>query len=145
MFLCFFMPEFNPDGSLKLPGYLKDKMQKENTRITNYRCAKVKKELVSMKAPKSCLLHVKLSSAINDNRFVETIYKGFYSRVETPSKLIKISEKEFDVELGTSFRRCSDCRSLIGSLRDFLDGNLIEEKGSCYYEPRQFAFEDYFD
>ena len=63
---------------------------------------------------------------------------------EVPTKLKEISEKEFEVEIGTAFRRCSDCTNLISRLRNFLDGNVIENKGSCTLKEREFVYEDYF-
>ena len=64
-----------------------------------------------------------------------------------PCKLNIVNEKEFEVEIGTDLRRCTDCCSLVGRYREFLDGNLIEEKGTCTFEgrSRNFSYEDYFD
>ena len=114
------------------------------------RCVHIRKEQVSFDSPKKCVLHLKLSEAIIDNRFVDTTYKYFSSDSEVPSKIIKINEKEFDIEIGTCFRRCTDCCDLIRRFREFLDGNVIEEKGSCTFEARafgnpDFCYEDMFE
>ena len=140
------MIEFNKDGSMKLPeAHLKNKLDNEN-RMKNARCIKVRKEVVSDRPPKKCLLKITLSEKMIDNRFINTIFNYFQQQSEVPAKLKKLNEKEFEVEIGTCFRRCSDCTSLVGRFREFLDGNLIEEKTECPYRPNNnFAYEDYFD
>lgn len=140
------MYQFNPDGSIKpLVQHRKAIEEKEN-KLKNQRCILIKKEIISDKPPKKCRLNIKLSCLFNDSDFVEKIYGYFKNDSEVPSKLNKINDKEFEVEIGTCFRRCSDCSSLITKFRDFLDGNVIEEKGSCTYERKSqnFCYEDYF-
>jgi len=139
--------EFNPDGSLKFPASMLRQEADTKKRMSAQKCISIKKELVNAKSPKKCVLHITLSDAFLDSRFIETIYEEFKERSEVASKLIKINDKEFDVEIETCFRRCSDCSSLISSFREFLDGNVIEHKGSCTYAGRNmnFAYEDYFD
>ncbi len=144
-----FMFEFNEDGSLKLPDkVIKDQKDKEY-RMKKGKCLLVTKEVISYTAPKRCVLHLKLSDAITDNQFVANVYKYCNENSETPFKIIKINENEFNVEIGTSFRRCSECMKLINRFKGFLYGNLIEEKGSCTYEDiirkQDFCYEDYFD
>jgi transcriptional accessory protein Tex/SPT6 len=143
------MAEFNKDGSLKLPEKLVRNKSEKEFRLKKGKCIQIKKELVSTFAPKKCALHIKLSEAINDNQFIDTIYKDFLNNSEVPSKIIKINEKEFRIELGTCFKRCSDCSSLINRYKEFLDNNVIEENGNCSYEnnfrAKSFCFEDYFD
>lgn len=135
------MIEFNQDGSLKLPEKLISSKKDKEDRLKNSHCILIRRELVSFKAPKKCVLHLKLSEAIKDNRFVENIYRYFSQNSSVPTKIIKLNEKEFDIEIGTDFKRCSDCTNFINRLRDFLDGNVIEEKGSCSYEA--FRFNDF--
>ncbi len=132
------MVEFNADGSLKLPAFMVKAKSENEERMKCQRCLKVRRELISFTAPKKCLLHLTLSDALSDNRFVETIYNDFNERSSVPSKLKKIDEKNFEVEIGTDFRRCTDCLSLINEYREFLDGNVIEEKGSCTFKFRNF-------
>ena len=143
------MIQFNKDGSLKLPEKLiKNKSEKEN-RLKKGKCILIQKELVSTFPPKKCALHIKLSEAITNNQFIENIYKDFLNNSEVPSKLIKLNEKEFRIELGTCFKRCSDCSSLINRYKEFLDNNIIEENGTCSYEnnfkSKNFCYEDHFD
>jgi hypothetical protein len=141
------MMQFNPDGSLKLGAKtVQQKIDNEN-KMKNSRCILIKKEMVSFSAPKKCLLHIKLSDAIKDSRFVETTYNYFKEKASVPSKIIKLNDKEFDIEIGTDFRRCSDCTSLVNRYREFLDGNIIEQKGNCTYENfrQNFSYEDHFD
>jgi hypothetical protein len=126
--------EFNPDGSLKLPQNMLKASQETENLLKNQRCILIKRDIVSESSPKKCVLHITLSDIIIDNRFVETIYTGFRSRSEVPSKIIKLNEKEFDVEIGTCFRRCSDCSSLIIHFRNFFDGRVIDKKGNCSYK-----------
>ena len=140
------MIEFNPDGSLKLPGKVAEKKQEDTRRMKNARCMHIKREVISFTSPKKCKLKLKLSDRITDNRFIETTYNYFLNGSEVPSKLNKINEKEFEVEIGTCFRRCSDCSSLVNRFREFMDGCVIEEKGSCSFEQnKNFSYEDYFD
>ncbi len=133
---------FNPDGSIKLPEQFAQKKEK----LSSQRCIKIKREIVNDSAPKKCVLHITLSDVIPDNRFIENIYGYFKNRATVPNSIKKINEKEFDVEIGTDFRRCSDCSSLINEYREFLEGNIIEEKGSCTFEgmKKNFCYEDYF-
>ena len=101
---------------------------------------------MSFTAPKKCVLHITLSDAFSDNVFIETIYNYFKEKAAVPSNIKKINEKEFEVEIGTDFRRCTDCNSLIKRYREFLDGNIIEEKGGCTFggEKKNFSYEDHF-
>ncbi|MEE9525168.1 MAG: hypothetical protein V3V78_01005 [Candidatus Woesearchaeota archaeon] len=141
------MVEFNPDGSIKLPEKFAKIKTENEMRLKNQRCIKVKKDIVNFDSPKKCTLNIVLSETISDNRFVENIYNFFREKCSVPTKIMKVNEKEFSVEIGTDFRRCSDCCSLINRYKDFLDGNLIEEKGNCTYEriTQNFTYEDYFD
>ena len=141
------MVGFNPDGSIKLPEQYTRKKEENKEKLKSQRCIKIRRDILSFTAPKKCILHITLSESLHDNRFIETIYHHFKEKATVPNKLKKINEKKFEVEIGTDFRRCSDCNSLINSYREFLDGNLIEEKGSCQFEGRKknFCYEDYFD
>lgn len=127
------MIEFNPDGSIKLPERLLKKEEENKLKMQCQRCIHIKRNIVRFDSPKKCLLTIKLSDAIPNNRFIQGLYNYFEGKAQVPTKLTKISEKEFEVEIGTDFRRCSDCSSLINSYRDFLDGNVIEDKGNCTY------------
>lgn len=141
------MVQFNPDGSIKLPEQFARNKQDNIEKLKSRRCIKITRQVVSFTAPKKCILHITLSEAIKDNRFIETIYTYFREKATVPNKIEKLNDKEFKVEVGTDFRRCSDCNSLINQYREFLDGNIIEDKGSCQYEGRlrNFSYEDYFD
>ena len=141
------MTEFNPDGSIKLPERVIRIREERKTKLQRERCILIKKEIVSDRTPKKCNLHIKLSEKFTDNIFIENIYRYFSTNSEVPSKLIKLNPKEFCVEIGTCFSRCRDCTSLVNRYREHLDGNLIEEKGSCSFEGRKrsFSYEDYFE
>ncbi len=141
------MIEFNPDGSMKLPGYVAEQKKKNEIRLKQHKCIHIKREIVSFSAPKKCLLKITLSDVFKDNQFVQNIYNYFKEKASVPAKIKKINEKQFEVEIGTDFRRCTDCNSLINRYKEFLDGNVIEEKGSCTFEgsKRNFCYEDYFD
>jgi hypothetical protein len=141
------MIEFNSDGSIKLP----DRIMKQNAdnefRMKNGFCLTIKKEIVNDKSPKKCVLHVILSEKIKDEGFVADIYSQFNSSSQVPSKLSRKSDREFDIELGTCFSRCTDCTKLINRLMEFADGNVILEKGGCSFgaERNKFCYEDYFE
>ena len=141
------MYEFNSDGSIKLPDKFVQKKKDDEQKLINQRCIKIRKEVVSFVAPKKCVLKITLSDKFDDNRFIDTIYGYFRNRASVPSSLRKIDDKNFEVEIGTDFKRCTDCCSLIKEFREFLYGNIIEEKGSCTFEgfKRNFSYEDYFD
>ena len=139
--------KFNPDGSIKLPEQFARNKEENKEKLKLRKCIKIKKEIVSFSAPKKCILHIILSDVILDNRFIETIYGYFKDRASVPSIIKRINEKQFDVEIGTDFRRCTDCNSLINEYREFLDGEVIDEKGSCTFEgmKKNFCYEDYFE
>ncbi len=141
------MVEFNPDGSIKIPEQFARTKEKNKEKLRSQRCIKIKRDIISFTAPKKCVLHITLSESLHDNRFIETIYGYFKNRASVPNSIKKINEKQFDVEIGTDFRRCTDCNSLINEYREFLDSNIIEEKGSCTFEGRKknFCYEDYFE
>lgn len=141
------MAEFNQDGSIKLPESYRKVILENQDKMKNQRCIKIEKIIVNDFSPKKCMLKITLSDKIADNRFVDTIYGYFRSKADVATKLSKVNEKEFTVEIGTCFRRCSDCSSLIRQLGEFLDGNLIEIKGNCSFEQNRnnFSYEDYFE
>lgn len=141
------MIDFNSDGSIKLPEFMSKHKQEKEDRLKKGKCVLIKKEAVSFTAPKKCMLHLRLSDAITDTKFIETIYRQFNQNSKVPSKILKINEKEFDIEIGTHFMRCSDCSNLIKRFREFLYDNVIEEKGNCTYEikSKNFCYEDYFE
>ena len=141
------MVEFNPDGSLKLPAGVARAKEENAKKMRRQRCMRIRRDVVSFTAPKKCVLTLTLSDAISDQRFVETIFKDFQQRAKTPMKIRRSGEKEFEIEIGTDFRRCSECTSLRNSLREFLYGNIIDEKGNCTFEGRisSWSEEDYFD
>ena len=141
------MVEFNPDGSIKLPEQFARNKEENKEKLKLRRCIKIKREIVSFSAPKKCVLHITLSEVILDNRFIETIYIYFKNRASVPNNIKKINEKQFDIEIGTDFRRCTDCNSLINEYKEFLNGLVIDEKGSCTFEgmKKNFCYEDYFE
>lgn len=141
------MVEFNPDGSIKLPSKFAKQAEENTNKLKSQKCIKIKREIINFTAPKKCKLNITLSQTITDNRFIDTIYNYFKQKANVPNKITKIGDRQFEIEIGTDFRRCSDCNSLIGRYREFLYGNLIDEKGSCTYQStqRNFSYEDYFD
>jgi len=144
------MVEFNPDGSLKLPESVLNIKKDKEARLKNTNCLQIKKEAVSFRAPKKCILHLRLSETNNNPIFIENIYKDFAQGANVITKINKITNREYDIEIGTDFKRCSECTKLIGRYKEFLDGNVIEEKGSCEFESfhkkaDNFCYEDYFD
>ncbi len=138
---------FNPDGSLKISKSALQAKEENIRKMKTGRCMHATKEFVQMTAPKRCILHLTLSEAITDNRFVENIHNYFTQESTTPTRLVKINEKEFQIEIGTDFRRCTDCCNLVNRYRDFLDGNIIEKKQGCTFEGfrKNFSYEDHFD
>ncbi len=141
------MIQFNPDGSIKLPEKVAKKKAVDKSRMTHAHCMEIKKEIVSVKAPKSCKLYITLSQKITDLKFFHNIYKEFRNSAQVPSKLIMITPREYQIEIGTAFTRCSDCTNLIKRYKEHMNGNIIEIRGGCEYgRPRaSFSFEDYFD
>ncbi|MBT3406747.1 hypothetical protein HN419_06335 [Candidatus Woesearchaeota archaeon] len=140
------MLEFNPDGSIKMPDKFVKKASNDNRRMQTQRCVKIRKEIVNDRSPKKCALRIELSSSLQPG-FVEKVHGYFVNESEVPSKVIKVSDKEYDVEIGTCFRRCSDCNALVAKFRHFLNGNVILDIGSCTYKgvAQNFCYEDHFD
>ncbi len=138
------MVEFNQDGSIKLPGSIAANIARKELKLKREKCILIKKEFLDFK-PKKCVLHIKVSEAFADTNFVSNIFTSFKNQAGTPSKIIKIDEREFDVEIGTDFKRCSDCNSISSRFREYLEGNMIEEKGSCPQKEKDFYYEDYFE
>lgn len=141
------MYEFNSNGSIKpLKAEQNKKAEREN-KLQNQKCLMIKKDIVSSYSPKKCVLRLKISDAVMSNDFVDRIYKFFREKSETKTNLSKINEKEFEIEIGTSFRRCSECNNLIGKYREQMCGNIIEDQGTCTTErkTKEFSYEDYFD
>ncbi|MEA3430079.1 MAG: hypothetical protein U9R08_02300 [Nanoarchaeota archaeon] len=136
--------QFNPDGSIKLPEQFAKRKQDLTNKMNNARCIVIDREIVSTYSPKQCRLSIKTSKHVNQG-FIENVYK--YFTAQTPMKLKQISETEFHVEIGTDFRRCSDCTALISRLRNALNGHIIVNQGTCTFKQKQreFCFEDYFD
>jgi len=139
--------EFNPDGSIKVPERMARSQAQESEKMKSQQCMMVRRDVVSDRAPKKCMLHIQLSEAVKDRRFVENIHKFWQDDASVPSKINKHEDGQYTVEIGTDFRRCTDCCSLIGRYREHLYGNLIDKKGSCPFEGfrQNFAYEDYFD
>ena len=136
--------EFNADGSIKLPESMAKEKEETDRKLKSAKCMLIRQEVLSFSAPKKCVIHLTLSEAISDNRFISTIYEAFAENAAVPSKLVKINEKEFDIEIGTDFKRCSDCMNLISQYKEFV--NSIVQKGNCTYEiNREFCEEDYFE
>jgi hypothetical protein len=136
--------EFNSDGSIKLPGNLQKLKDEKEQKLKSQKCIKITKEMVSFTSPKKCVLNIVLSESITDSAFIEGIRRSLEG--PTPTKLIEIGPREFKIEIGTDFKRCSDCNNLIRKYREFLYGNIIEEKGTCGYKgyEKEFLYEDYF-
>jgi len=144
------MVEFNPDGSLKVPESVLNIKKEKEDRLKNTNCLLIKKEAISFKAPKKCVLHLQLSEKSSDPSFIEKIYRYFAQEANVITKISKITSREYDIEIGTDFKRCSECTKLIGRYKEFLDNNVIEEKGNCEFESfyrkdDKFCYEDYFE
>lgn len=143
----FLMVQFNSDGSLRLPSSAIQRKQENADRMNKGQCILIHKEVVDFSAPKKCALHIRLSDAIADDRFIEDMHRYFQESSATPTRIVKIGDKEFDVLIGTNFKRCTDCTGLVNRYREFLQGNIIEEKGNCTFAgfKKNFSEEDYFD
>ncbi|MEK6947178.1 MAG: hypothetical protein AABX32_06235 [Nanoarchaeota archaeon] len=142
------MIDFNPDGSIKIPVLMQKRMQENRDKFENTSCMLIKKEVVNFTAPKKCMLHMKVSDKVYNSGFVEQAFKQIKEASSVPLKITKLSEKEFDIEVGTHFKRCSDCTNLIRKCRELMCGNLIEEKGNCTYNgfpSNSFCYEDHFE
>lgn len=142
------MMQFNPDGSIKLPDLMQKKAQENQNKFKNTSCIHIKKQVVDFTAPKKCILHLKLSDKVQNNVFIEQAFLQIKDAASVPLKITKESEKEFAIEVGTHFRRCSDCTNLIRKYKEIMQGNLIEETGNCTYSgysSKDFCYEDYFE
>ena len=136
------MVEFNPDGSIKIPSSIAANLERKKLKLKREKCILIKKEFLDFK-PKKCVLHIKVSEAFENSNFVSAIFHSL--QLDTPVKLVKINEQEYDIEIGTDFKRCSDCNTISRRFREYLEGNMIEEKGSCPKKEKNFYYEDYFE
>lgn len=141
------MVGFNPDGSIILPAGMAREKDDQEGRMRHGRCVRVRKEVVNDRPPKKCVLHVKVSEKVPMVDVMMVPYKGFVSATITPTRFNKINDKEAQVEIGSEFRRCSDCEALIKRFGEQLEGNIIVEDGNCASRKREqeFCDEDYFD
>jgi hypothetical protein len=123
------MMEFNADGSLKLPGGYAKQMKRIN----------IRKDIISEFAPKKCML-----SITGEKNRVSQVLSIF--SCDTPIKKIE-SEKGFDVEIGSDFKRCSDCKSLSYKLSACVNGDCNIDNGTCTAKgfQQRFCDEDYFE
>ena len=136
------MFEFNPDGSIKLPGKMLEQEAQNQHRLKTSRCIEIKKDVVSHTAPKRCELNITFSEQMTDFNFVKVIVDQFKERVQTPIELLDSNT----ISIGTDFRRCSNCTALIGRLREHMNGNLILKNGNCTAQThKSMSYEDYFD
>ncbi len=137
---------FNPDGSIRMPMALQQARDQHENKMRTGRCVMVRKEVMRTSAPKLCYLHLTMSEPMRGDLLIERLHAAFRAGTsETPTKLRKINDREYVLEVGTAFRRCSDCGSFIGKLREALDGNVVLDRGNCTYEPRSFSFDDHFE
>ncbi len=139
------MIEFNSDGSIKLLGAAEKKKTEETNRFNTQKCIKLRREIVSEYAPKKCVLKIELSRLFDNTKFIANSFNYAKQNSQTPMKFIKINSKEFHVEIGTDFKRCSDCNRYVNNFREFFERNFIEDKGTCTFKGRDFNFEDYFE
>ncbi len=142
------MIEFNPDGSIRIPDLMQKRMQENNDKFKNTSCMQIKKEVVNFTAPKKCVLHMKISDKVYNSDFVEQAFKQIKDASSVPLRITKLSDKEFEIEVGTHFKRCSDCTNLIRKYKEIMGGNLIEDKGNCTYSgfsSKGFCYEDHFE
>jgi len=139
------MVEFNSDGSIKIAENIQESSAKKKARVDSKKCLMITKQVVSDKAPKSCIINLKLSDKMDNIHFVSSLFYQFCGKAEVPARLHKISEKEYNVEIGSHFKRCSDCTALINRFKEYLDGNVIVDKGNCPLEDKDFAYEDHFE
>ncbi len=139
------MLQFNADGSVKLPDKMANSKSRKQDKMRNERTIILRKEIVCKTSPKKCRLTLFLSDKIEDTRFVETIFKQTSERFETPVKLDKTNRREIVIEIGTAFKRCTECNKLINEYRQFIGANFFEENWGCTFEPRQLNYEDHFE
>ena len=125
--------EFNPDGSLKLGGSIAKQAQSDSSKMTSTRCVKITKYATKTTSPKLCTLSIVASPHV-ESGFVERTYEFFKKRADATTKLTQLSSSEFELTIGGEFSRCKDCQMFVSSSRDYLDGNMIENKGTCTFK-----------
>lgn len=126
--------EFNPDGSLKLTGSAQAKRKKEEEKMKNEKAVLVKRCVINHTAPKKCSIQIILSDAITDSSFVEKYYLRYKKETNTPTSLRVTSKNEFELEVGSNFKRCQDCNKFIGHFKETFEGNVIDKKGNCTFK-----------
>lgn len=138
------MFQFNPDGSIKLPEKFAKQKQELQDRMNNTRCITVNREIISTWSPKKCKLNIKLSGFVNPD-MIDNAYRFFREQSQTPMKLNKLNSLEYNLEIGTDFKRCSDCNAFISRLRNTLNGHVIDNLGTCTFKRKEFSYEDHFE
>ena len=120
--------EFNPDGSIKLPSKFAKQAKKMN----------IRKDIISEYAPKSCRM-----SIAGDKQKIIWVLSRF--ECDTPIKKVE-TDDGFDVEIGSDFKRCSDCKNLSYRLSASVNGDSSIDIGTCTAKGvhPQFCEEDYF-
>ena len=126
--------EFNPDGSLKLTGSAQAKIQSEKRKMNTEKAVLVKRCVISHTAPKKCSVQLTLSDSIENTSFVEQFFLNYKKEVSTPTTLRVTSNKEFEFEVGSNFKRCHDCNKFIGHFRELYPGNVIDKRGNCTFK-----------
>ena len=124
--------EFNADGSLKLSGSVNKKFEDDLHKMSNTRCVKITRNITRTFSPKLCTLTIEASPHVDPN-FVEKTFGFFSRRVDSTVKFTKLSSSEFQVTVGGEFSRCRDCMLLSYMFREYLNGNIIEKKGTCSF------------
>ncbi|MBW3003106.1 hypothetical protein KY337_00960, partial [Candidatus Woesearchaeota archaeon] len=101
------------------------------------------REVVSTFAPKKCRLTIKGV----DEHALENVFFHANRASQTPMKFIKIDRNEFHIEIGSDFKRCSDCNSFVSRLRTALNTSILDKRTTCTMKEREreFCYEDYFD
>ncbi len=125
--------EFNADGSLKLSGAVNKQKEEDVRRMKDTRCVKIVKDATKTSSPKHCTISITASNHLEAS-FIEKTFGFFSKRVDSNVKLLKLSDRDCQVIIGNQFSRCRDCQELVSSFRIYLDGNVIEKKGSCTFK-----------
>jgi hypothetical protein len=123
--------EFNPDGSIKLPGKVKNKVNVESI-FRNHPAISVRRRQISTYNPLRCELIIKASDKVTNPSRIESLFNSARGKFKHMSQL-SIRERnphEYVVKIVSGSFRCSWCEKFRLYLGKEMNVKLIQE-GTC--------------
>ncbi|MFH1439956.1 MAG: hypothetical protein ABIG89_05285 [Candidatus Woesearchaeota archaeon] len=124
--------EFNSDGSIKLPGQMQEKKDKDNSDFNNRSAIRITKSKVSASTPLRCELTITASDKVTNPKIISFLFnecsKNFTGGAELSIR--QINEREYVVSIVSGYKRCTWCNLFLDYIRD--ETNFaFQVKGYC--------------